>query len=88
VQTDNNAAIRNDTVNNQTWDWIASNFDPNAGNSPIVDYLGPGDGTLPAWSTRLISAPPGNVRTLLGDDIDHMYMMSDPLVTNALGMVI
>jgi hypothetical protein len=25
---------------------------------------------------------------LLGDDIDHMYMMSDPLVTNALGMVI
>ena len=88
VQTDNNAAIRNDTVNNQTWDWIAPNFDPNADNSPIVDYLGPGDGTLPAWSTRLVSAPPANVRTLLGDDIEHMWMMGHPQVTNALQMVI
>jgi hypothetical protein len=88
VQTDNNAAIRNDTVNNQTWDWIASNFDPNAGNSPIVDYLGPGDGTLPAWSTRLVSTPPGNVRTVPGDDIEHMWMMGHPQVTNALQMVI
>ena len=85
AQTDNNGVV-NQTVNNQTWDWIAPNFDPENDPSSITDYLGPGDGTLAAWS-RLISAPP-NVRTLQGNDIDHMFMMNHPQVTNALGTVI
>jgi hypothetical protein len=76
-----------DTVNNQIWDWIAPNFDPETDACPITDYLGPGDGTLPAWSTRLVSTPVANVRTLRGN-IDHMFMMNDPLVLNQLATVI
>lgn len=87
VQTDNNGVV-DGTVNNQTWEWIAPDFNPDNRSSPIVDYLGPGDGTLPAWSTRLISAPAGNIITLSGNDIDHMWMMGHPQVTNALDTVI
>lgn len=87
VQTANNSVV-NGTVNYQTWDWITPNFDPNADRSPITDYLGPGDGTLPAWSTRLISTPAANVITLAGSDIDHMNMMGNPQVTNVLAGVI
>jgi pimeloyl-ACP methyl ester carboxylesterase len=87
VQADGNGAV-NGTVNNQTWDWIAPNFDPRTDPSPITDFLGPGDGTLAAWSTRLISAPAVNVRTLRGNNIDHMLMMGNPQVTNALATVI
>jgi len=80
-------AVVNKTVNNQTWDWILPNFDPANNPSPIVDYLGPGDGTLPAWSTRLVNTPKNNVRTLKGN-IEHMFMMSDALVLNELAKVI
>jgi len=87
VQAANNNVV-NGTVNNQTWGWVASNFDPNTHSLPITDYLGPGDGTLPAWSTRLISTPTANVRTLCGGDIDHMSMMGNSQVTNELATVI
>jgi pimeloyl-ACP methyl ester carboxylesterase len=82
-----NGAVVDGTVNNQTWDWIAPGFDPDTDPSPITDYLGPGDGTLPAWSTRLVNTPGANVRTLEGD-VDHMFMMSDALVLNELVTVI
>lgn len=82
-----NGAVVNDTVCNQTWDWIKPNFDPQTVDSPITDYLGPGDGTLPAWSTRSVYTPGANVRTLHGN-IDHMSMMSDSLVLNELVKVI
>jgi hypothetical protein len=85
VTTESNNVV-NDTVNNQTWDWIAPDFNPDTGNSPITDYLGPGDGTLPAWSTRLISTP--NVYTVLGDDVDHMSLMDNNQVRNRLAAVI
>jgi hypothetical protein len=86
VQVSNGAAI-NETVNNQTWDWITPNFDAETDACPIIDYLGPGDGTLPAWSTRLVTTPGANVRTLRGD-VDHMYMMSNDLVLDELLKVI
>ena len=83
----NNGVDVDGTVNNQTWDWIAPNFDPETDACPITDYLGPGDGTLPAWSTRLVGTPGANLRTLRGD-IDHMFMMNHPLVLNQLATVI
>ena len=86
IQVRNGAAV-NETVNNQTWDWIKPNFDPQIGASPIVDYLGPGDGTLPAWSTRSVFTPAANVRNLRGD-VDHMSMMDDGMVLNELAKVI
>ncbi len=86
VQTQGGATVI-DTVNNQTWDWIPPAFDPETDDLPITDYLGPGDGTLPAWSTRLISTPPANVRALRGE-LDHMSMMGSDLVLKELEKVI
>jgi pimeloyl-ACP methyl ester carboxylesterase len=86
IQFRNGAAV-NDTIHNQTWDWIAPNFDPQTGGCPITDYRGLGDGTLPAWSTRFVHLPQGHVLTLKGD-VDHTYMMSDQQVLNTLAMVI
>ena len=87
--TTNNSVDINETVTHQTWDWIDPDFDPNNVNDcPITDYLGPGDGTLPAWSTRFVHTPVANVRTLRGDDIDHMFMMNNTQVFNELLTVI
>ena len=87
VQVTDADAVINDTVNNQTWKLIAPNFDPDLDPCPITDYRGPGDGVLPAWSTRLVSTPPANIFTLRGN-IDHTFMMSDAVVLNQLAMVI
>jgi len=87
--TTKNGVDANETVTHQTWDWIDPDFDPNNVNDcPITDYLGPGDGTLPAWSTRFVYTPAANVRTLRGDDIDHMFMMNNTQVFNELLTVI
>jgi len=83
----NGGAVVNDTVNRQTWDWIAANFDPDTDASPITDYLGPGDDTLPAWSTRLVGTPAANVRDIKGN-LEHMFMMNNNLVLNELAGVI
>jgi len=87
VRMSGGGAVINDTVNRQTWDWIAPNFDPETDASPITDYLGPGDDTLPAWSTRLVGTPAANVRDLKGD-LEHMFMMNNDLVLNELAGVI
>lgn len=87
--TTKNGADVNKTVTHQTWGWIDPDFDPeDETNCPITDYLGPGDGTLPAWSTRFVHAPAANVRTLRGDQIDHMFMMNNTQVLNELSTVI
>jgi len=87
--TTKNGVDVNETVTHQTWDWIDPDFDPiDVNNCPITDYLGPGDGTLPAWSTRFVQTPAANVLTLRGDDIDHMFMMNNTQVFNTLLTVI
>ena len=88
VTTDQDGAPINETVINQTWGWINPNFDPNTGTNPITDYLGPGDGTLPAWSTRFAQTPDANVHDVYGDKIDHMSMMSNCEVLSRLETVI
>jgi hypothetical protein len=88
VTTSNGTAV-NKTVTHQTWACIDPYFDPNnVAGCPIVDYLGAGDGTLPAWSTRFVDTPTANVRTVRGDQIDHMFMMSDQQVLGVLATVI
>lgn len=86
VQTKNGATVLG-TVNNQTWKWIRPGFDPETDALPITDFLGPGDGTLPAWSTRFIGTPAANVRTLHGE-VDHMFMMGEDIILNELAKVI
>ena len=88
VTTRNGKAV-NKTVTHQTWGFIDPHFDPNnVAGCPITDFLGPGDGTLPAWSTRFADTPSANVRTVRGNQIDHMFMMNDHQVLSVLATVI
>ena len=86
VQTSNGQKIAG-TVVGQTWVLSPSDFDPTSGTDPIGDVPGPGDDTLPAWSTRLLNNPnpqKPNVRTVAADDIDHMEMMNLAEVQTAI----
>jgi predicted XRE-type DNA-binding protein len=54
---------------------VPATFDPNTDCDPFTDARGPGDGTLPAWSTRLLGLPPKHVITVKGN-IEHMILMN------------
>ena len=74
---------KNSTLNAQTWSVVPKDFDPDAANALVAlryDPPGPGDGTLPAWSSRHVGLEatfPDNVTTLLGD-VEHMFLMELP----------
>ena len=58
----------------------------NPGISPIGTGSGtPGDGTQPAWSTRLVTLPPGQIINLVGGDVSHMLMMEQDATQQAIG---
>ena len=63
------------TPGSVSWRLLTGPNNPN--NSPIGTGPGtPGDGTLPAWSTRLVTLPTGQVLPVEGD-ITHMFMMEE-----------
>jgi hypothetical protein len=65
-----------DTAGNVTWDWIQPTFDARD-PSPIHDDAAvPGDDTQPEWTTHLASNDPARCITVLGHDIEHIFMMS------------
>jgi hypothetical protein len=65
----------NNTVVSQTWKRVLPTFNPDHDTDPITDTMGPGDGTLPAWSTRLLGMYEGHVISI-GGSIEHMDMMN------------
>ena len=77
----------NDTLGSVTWDWV-----PPTTPTPIADTaLVPGDGTQPGWTARhvgLANAVPGNVRTVLGGDVEHMLTMNSPTTLAQLAAVL
>ena len=77
----------NQTYVSQKWDTVPAGFNPDAPHTvPITYTAGPGDGTIPAWSARLISldqAYPNNVVTLRGD-LEHMSLMESQAVQNQI----
>jgi hypothetical protein len=79
-------AIVNGTIVAQRWALVPSSFDPDSGADGITDIQGPGDDTLPAWSTRLL----GNrhVITVKATDINHMDMMNHADVQKAIANVL
>ncbi|MBV8744839.1 MAG: hypothetical protein JO134_07350 [Xanthobacteraceae bacterium] len=79
VQFKNGQAV-NGTVVSQTWALVPPTFDPDTDADPLTDILGPGDDTLPAWSTRLLGLPPGHVITIKGANLEHMDLMNDSRV--------
>ena len=87
VQFEDGAAV-NGTVNSIRWDWISKNFTPGTDATPIHDeYVCPGDGVIPAWSARLVSTLPANVRTLTGD-LDHMDLMNATEIQDELASIL
>jgi len=84
VQSKNGRDL-NGTVVTQTWERVPPTFDADADADPITDKLGPGDGTLPAWSTRLLGNP--NVVTLRGD-FEHMDLMNEAAVQGEIALLL
>ncbi len=67
--------VLNHTVVSQKWQLVPPTFDPDTDPDPFTDALGAGDGTQPAWTTRLVGLPDGHVITVKGD-IEHQTLMN------------
>jgi hypothetical protein len=76
-----------ETYVSQKWNRVPATFDPDADHVvPITYETGAGDGTIPAWSARLIGLDqnyPNNVVTLRGD-LDHISLMESEAVQNQI----
>lgn len=77
----------NNTVVSQKWKLVPQAFNPNTGQDPITDTFGPGDGLLPAWSTRLLGLSKSHVISI-GGDIEHMDMMNNPAVQTEIAKLL
>jgi lecithin:cholesterol acyltransferase len=102
VQTTNNGRRKlNKTAVRSTWQRIEPrNYNPDADSAHrpklMVDTLGYGDAVQPAWGTRLLqmledpyNAPADrHVITLENDAVDHMFMMNEAAVQNAIGKLL
>lgn len=82
-----NGAVLNHTVVSQTWRLVPPTFDPDADPDPFTDALGPGDGTQPAWTTRLLGLPDGHVITVKGD-IEHQTLMNESRVQAKIAVLL
>ncbi|RDJ21857.1 hypothetical protein DWF00_26330 [Bosea caraganae] len=81
-----------DTIHEQSWAWIDRDFDPESDETPIEDKtVCQGDGVIPAWSARLVSALPENVHTVFGDmddGFEHSDLMSDEGIQDEIFAII
>ena len=87
VQSSNGTVV-NSTVVSVSWARISSDFDPDTDPDPIEDKMGPGDGTQPAWTARLLGLPAGHVITIVGDEVEHLRMMDRPRVQSKIAELI
>jgi pimeloyl-ACP methyl ester carboxylesterase len=68
------------------WRLLTGPNNPNT--SPIgTGPGGKGDGTLPAWSTRLVTLPDSQIVPVVGY-IDHMFMMEENATQQAIAQVL
>jgi pimeloyl-ACP methyl ester carboxylesterase len=80
VQAKNGVRLQG-TVVSSRWACVPPQFDADHDPDPITDSLGFGDGTQPAWTTRLLGLPnPAQQVITIVDDIEHMTMMNAPSV--------
>ena len=79
-------AALNDTCVAQTWSLVPSNLDPDGEVDGIADIFGPGDGTLPAWSTRLVGNK--HAQTVWGQNLEHMDMLNYQDVQVAIAKIL
>ncbi len=76
VQQHNNQDV-DETAVRQFWTRVSSSFSPDFDPDPIESVPGPGDGTQPAWTTKLLGLPDpaSQIITIKGDDVDHATML-------------
>jgi pimeloyl-ACP methyl ester carboxylesterase len=79
----------NNTVVSQTWKRVLPTFNPDNNNDkdPVTDTKGPGDGLLPAWSTRLLGMNRAHVISI-GGNIEHMDMMNETAVQTEIAKLL
>jgi hypothetical protein len=88
VQSQNGSKL-NGTVVSQIWQRVPPSFDPDTDPDPIEDQMGYGDGTQPAWTTRLLGLPnPNQVITIVADGLEHMVMMNRTEVQEKIAMLL
>ena len=74
------------TTGSITWSALTGPNNPHA--SPVTGGPGnPGDGTLPAWSARLVTLNSNQIVPVKGN-IDHMLIMEDDLTHAAIAQVL
>jgi len=79
----------NGTTGSVRWQWIRNTFDPDSNPSPILDGpKEPGDGTIPAWSARLVTLNEDHIHTIKGEvegeEFEHMFLMEQAGVLSKL----
>lgn len=74
VKTQNGQPV-NSTAVGVSWARVSPLFSADFDADPIQDRMGPGDGTQPAWTTRLLGLPPDQISTITGDDVKHANML-------------
>jgi hypothetical protein len=87
VQSDNGQIVNNTCVG-QSWARIPPDFDPDLDVDPIEDKMGPGDGTQPAWTARLLGLPANQIITIVDDEIDHPTMLNARIVQTKIAELI
>ena len=69
-------------VEEQWYDVDGGHFNPERDDNPVSESLaGPGDGTVPAWSARLVDTPPQQIYNLKlarkhGDLVEHVETLN------------
>jgi pimeloyl-ACP methyl ester carboxylesterase len=74
VKTQNGQPV-NTTAVGVSWARVSPLFSADFDPDPIHDQMGPGDGTQPAWTTKLLGLPAGQIITIQGDDVEHANML-------------
>ena len=79
----------NNTLSAVTSGWIREEFHPDDG-CPVTNAKAkvPGDGTQPAWTTRLASNDPKRWITVRDKDLSHMFLMSNAATLGALADIL
>ena len=72
---------RGSTIGSTCWGWVHPDFDPTSDASPIKNGPKvPGDGTQPAFTTRLVRQDEdeqrNNIITVKGFDVEHVFIMN------------